>query len=130
MAIINMILGGVVLPGLVIDQDVQPFGVLATTTATLAGGMAVWEQAQSAGKQINIVGGADFGLLTRAALVSLAAMASTPNARYTLQTPTANIPVRFRNEEPPAVIGTPLLERPNPAPTDHYNNIQIKLMEV
>lgn len=130
MPVTNMILNGIELPGLVIADDMTPFGVLATTAPTLAGGMVIWEQRQTAGKQINLVGGADFGWLTRGTLKTLRDMAALPGASYALQTAHGNYTVRFRNEEPPAIAASPIVERPNPADTDWYNNVQIKLMEV
>lgn len=130
MPITNMILNGLELPGLVIDADMQPFGVLATTAPTLAGGMVIWEQSQSAGRQINLVGGSDFGWLARSAMITLKTIASIPGATYTLETSEGNYTVRFRNEDQPAVTGSPIVERPNPESTDWYNNVQIKLMEV
>jgi hypothetical protein len=130
MPVTNMILNGIELPGLVISDDMSPFGVLATTAPTLAGGMVIWEQRQTAGRQINLVGGADFGWLARSVLKSLKAMAAIPGASYSLQTSVGNYTVRFRNEEPPAIAASPIVERPNPEDADWYNNVQIKLMEV
>jgi len=119
------------LPGLVLENDVAPGAVQATVSATLSGRKVIWEQPSNGGGSLDLVGGSDFGWLTRSALAALAALANVVGATYTLTAPDATTrTVRFRNEDGPAIESTPLVARPNQAATDYYNNVKIKLMEV
>ena len=127
----EMILNGVTLTGLVIESDVAPVGVRATVEKTLSGRAVIWECAEHGGRNIDLVGGSDYGWLLRSALVSLQSMAAVPGATYTLTLSDASTKtVRFRNEDKPAIEAAPIIPRPNPEGTDYYNNIKIKLMEV
>ncbi len=118
------------LPGLVLKNDVSPGAIRATATETLSGRTVVWEEPRNGGTIIDLVGGSDFGWLTRADLAALSALASVVGAKYTLTYPDATTKqVRFRNEDAPAIEASPLVARPNQAATDYYNNVIIKLME-
>lgn len=118
------------LPGLVLADDVAHTAVRSDVAKTLAGGLVIWETTEPSGRVITLAGGDDYGWLERSTLQSLQALASVPGATYSLTTPSETITVRFRNENPPAVEATPIVERPNPAAGDWYNKISIKLMEV
>lgn len=118
------------LPGLVLADDVSHTGIRSDVAKTLAGGLVIWETQEPSGRVIDLVGGDDYGWLERSVLQSLQALASVPGATYTLTTLAEVITVRFRNENPPAIEATPIIERPNPAAGDWYNKISIKLMEV
>lgn len=128
----DMLLANIALPGLVIESDIAPVGVRAETTKTLSGRLVIWESAEHGGRNIDLVGGSDYGWLMRTDLVALQALAAIPRATYTLVLAdgAGDLSVRFRNEDAPAIEATPIIPRPNPADTDWYNNIRIKLMEV
>ncbi len=119
------------LPGLVRENDISPGAVRATVAETLSGRTVIWEEPVNGGSSFDLIGGADYGWLTRADLAALAALASVVGAHYTLTLPdNSTKQVRFRNENAPAVEGTPAVARPNQAATDYYTNVRIKLMEV
>jgi hypothetical protein len=123
-------LNGITISGLIIQGDIAPLGVRATVERTLSGGVVIWEQPEQAGRSFDLDGGSDFGWLTRSVLLQLRAIASVPNATYTLIHEGVTQTVRFRNEDAPAISADPLVARPNPASTDYYNNVKIKLMGV
>ena len=119
------------LTGLVISDDISHTGIRSDVAKTLSGGTVVWEIAEPTGRSIDMTGDAESCWLTRQTMQSLQAMASVPGAVYVLTLQSGEIlSVRFRNEDPPAVSGTPIVARPNQATGDYYNNIMIKLMEV
>jgi hypothetical protein len=118
------------LPGLVVADDCSHTGIRSTVAKTLNGGLVIWERPELAGREIDLVGGDDFGWLARSALKTLQGLASIAGATYILVTPEESITVRFRNETPPAIEATPIVSRPNQADTDYYKNVKIKLMEV
>ncbi|QOX78722.1 hypothetical protein FY034_07200 [Trichlorobacter lovleyi] len=130
MSIPNIFLNAIELPGLVVSGDVSAGAIRATVKNTLNGGVVVWEEPVAGGSLIDLKGGVDFGWLTRSTLLSLVALANVAGttATLTLSNGTTKA-VRFRNEDG-AIEATPLIERPNPADTDYYNNVIIRLMEV
>lgn len=123
-------LNGYTISGLIINGDIPPLGVRATVDKTLSGGLVIWEAPEQAGRSFDLEGGSDFGWLTRSVLLSLRTIASVPNATYTLVHEGVTSTVRFRNEDAPAVSADPIVARPNPATTDYYCNVRIKLMGV
>jgi hypothetical protein len=126
----NMFLNGIELPGLVIANDVSFSGLRTTASETLSGRKVIWEQPTNGGRTLDLMGGSDYGWMTRATLQSLGALAAVVGASYTLTlSDSSTITVRFRNEDG-AIDGTPLVPRPNPEDSDIYNNITIRLMEV
>lgn len=126
----NIYLHGIELPGLVIDKDISAGALRTTVTETVDGGKVIWEEPISGGSSFDLMGGADFGWLSRGALLSLVALANVAASSYTLTLSDASTKtVRFRTEDG-AIEATPLVSRPNPAATDFYNNVIIRLMEV
>ena len=126
----NISLNGIELPGLVIPGDIRPGAVRAVVSETISGGKVVWEQPVASGGSIDLVGGSDYGWLTRGTLQTLAGLANVVGASYTLTLADGSTKtVRFRNEDT-AIEAEPIVPRPNPASTDQYNNITIRLMEV
>lgn len=122
-------LEGISLEGLVMDNEMAFTPVEAKISHSLDGGVIVWE-GNSSGRPIDMVGGSDFGWLTRSVLKQIKALAAVPNATYTLVHNFETFRVRFRHEESAPVSASPLVARPNQADTDYYNNVAIKLMEV
>ena len=126
----SITLNGYDISGLIMENDITPIGVRSTVEKTLSGGLVIWEQAEQAGRSFDLVGGSDFGWLTRSVLLNLRTIASVPGATYTLVMEGVTSTVRFRNEAAPAVTAKPIVGRPNPAGTDYYSDIVIKLMGV
>lgn len=122
-------LGGIVLPDLVDALLFQWSGVQSVIERALDGTPLVWEQSQG-GRPIDLVGGADWGFITHEILEDLQALAEVANATYTLSYEGTDTTVRFRHEEPPVISAAPIVVRPNPASSDYYNNVMIRLMEV
>lgn len=126
----NMFLNAIELPGLVIANDMTGTAIRATASKTLSGRSVVWEEQTTGGRTLDLVGGSDYGWLTRADLQALNALANTTGATVTLTlADSSTITVRFRHEDT-AIEATPLVARPNPEATDYYNNVIIRLMEV
>lgn len=122
-------LEGINLAGVVLANAFDYTNVEAKTARTIGGGLVVWEQTR-AGRPIDMVGGSDFGWLTRGELKQVKALAAVPNATYTLVHNFETFRVRFRHEETVPISATPLVARPNQEDSDYYNNVVIKLMEV
>jgi hypothetical protein len=121
-------LNGYDISGLIMENDITPIGVRSTVEKTLSGALVIWEQAEQAGRSFDLVGGSDFGWLTRATLLNLRSIASVPGATYTLIMEGITSTVRFRNEDAPAVTATPIIGRPNPDGADWYSDVVVKLM--
>jgi len=122
-------LEGIVLPDLVDELAFQWAGVESIVDRALDGSLIIWEQTKE-GRPIDLVGGSDWGFITYEILEDLQALASVPNAVYTLSYEGVETVVRFRNEDAPAIEAVPIIIRPNPAVADYYNNVVIRLMEV
>ena len=121
-----IILGGVTLPDLVKDQEYGWTGIRAEIDRSTGGAPIVWEQ-EITGRPVDLVGGDDWGLITRSTLESLKALASVLRATYTLSYEGEEYTARFRHEEG-AIEATPVLPRPNQASGDYYRNVRIRLM--
>lgn len=122
-------LEGIVLPDLVDELLFQWSGVQSGIDRTLDGSVIVWEQSQE-GRPINLMGGSDWGFITHEILEDLQDLAAVPNAVYTLSYEGVDTSIRFRNEDAPVILASPIIARPNPAASDYYNNVAIRLMEV
>lgn len=118
------------LPDLVIDNEFGKENVHAETERSLDGRPIIWDQEIPTGKPFDLVGGDNFGWITRDNLINLQALAATPNAVYYLWYNQRKFLVRFRNEDTPVISASPLVPRWNHEVTDYYNNVRIKLMEV
>lgn len=120
-------LDGVSLPDLIIEDEFSQSKVRSVFNETLGGRAVVWETSRSI-KYLDLMGGEDFGWITRSTLSSLRAKADVPGATYTLVYESDTYTVRFRNEEGDAIEATPVVARPNQATGDYYKNVTIKLM--
>lgn len=120
---------GIELPNLIIEDEFAWVGLEAEVTRTLGGNVLIWER-EINGKPINLVGGSDFGWITRLQLKSLFAIASVPRSVYSLDYNGILYQVRFRSEDKTPIEATPLVPRTNYEDTDYYNNVKLKLMEV
>ena len=74
---------GITLPDLVMENEFSRSMVEARTARTLGGKMNIWEQAVS-GRNIDLAGGDDFGLITREVLQQLLDLSAAANAFYIL----------------------------------------------
>lgn len=89
----------------------------------------VWEQ--SAGAQaFDLVGMSNRGVLTKSKMDALYALASVPNASYTLEYEGETKTVRFRHWEGDVIVGEALGPREQMNNDDFYTGVKIKLMEV
>lgn len=125
----SITLEGITLPDLVDELLFQWSGVQSAVDKTLDGSVIVWEQSQ-VGRPINLMGGSDWGFITYEILEDLQELAAVSNAVYTLSYEGVDTSVRFRNEDAPAIMASPIIVRPNPSASDYYNNVAIRLMEV
>lgn len=81
-------------------------------------------------KEIDLIGGADWGWLTLSTLRSLQELGKVIGSTYELFYEGEVFNVRFRTEDIPVIYGEKLIKRSNQNTTDYYNNVFIKLMEV
>jgi hypothetical protein len=125
----SVILGGITLPDVVLDQEFGRQEVEAIVEYALDGTPIVWTQS-SIGSPLVLTGGEDWGWITRSVLLQLQALARIPGATYTLDYEGTEYTVRFRHENAPVLEASPLLPRPNQDVTDFYNNVKIYLMGV
>lgn len=121
-----IILGGVSLPDLTIEQEFGWTGIEAAVDRSVGGSPIVWER-EITGRSLDLVGGDDTGWITRSALESLKALASIARAAYSLSFEGEECTVRFRHEEG-AIEAAPVVPRPNQASGDYYRNVRIRLM--
>lgn len=119
-------LGGVTLPDLVIGDEYAWTGIEAAVDMTVGGAPIVWEREVS-GQPLDLVGGDDWGWITRTTLESLKALAAVARSTYTLSFEGTDYTVRFRHEEG-ALEATPIIPRPNHDGTDYYRGVRIRLM--
>lgn len=123
-------LGGYDLEDLAWPDEAAPWGVEAAVATSLAGTPIIWERARIGGRPIDLVGGAGSGWLPRATIMALAALASVPGQVLDLVWSGKVIPVRFRNEDHPAIEAEPVRPGPDVPEGMKYRNVTIKLMEV
>ena len=122
-------LDGMDLPDLVMEDEFSQNRVEARVKRTLGGLPNIWEQKNSE-KNIDLVGGRDFGWIGRDVLVRLQDLAAEANAFYTLSYDGTEYTVRFRPEDGAPIEATPVIPRPNQADGDWYCNVRIRLMEI
>ena len=91
-------LDGMDLPDLVMENEFSQNRVEARVKRTLGGVPNIWEQKNSE-KNIDLVGGRDFGWISRDDLTRLHNLAAEANAFYTLSYDGTEYTVRFRPED-------------------------------
>lgn len=89
----------------------------------------VWEQAAGA-QAFDLVGMSNRGVLKKSKMDALYALASVPNASFSLVYEGETKTVRFRHWEGEVVEGEALGPREQMTDDDLYRSIKIKLMEV
>lgn len=124
-----IILGGITLPDLIIDNEMSWSGIQGEVGRSLDGSLIIWEQ-EMAGEPINLVGRTDTAWITRTVLLQIQALAMVANTVYVLNYEGVENNVRFRQEEGNVISALPVVERPNPASDDYYSDVVIKLMYV
>lgn len=124
-----VILEGITLPDLVIDNEFSNLKIRAEEEKSLSGRSIIWEQSTSF-KPIDLIGGDDFGWISRTDLLQVQAFAEVAGATYTLNYEGTIYTVRFRNEDAPAIETDLVVPRSNPEGGDWYHNLRIKLMEI
>lgn len=125
----SVILDTIVLPDLVIANEVGWTGVYCETERALDGSLLIWENTVS-GEPIDLIGGSDIAWIDRDVLMNVKELAEVSNAVYTLEYEGDIKQVRFRHEDGNVISATPLVGRPNREDSDRYANVIIKLMEV
>jgi hypothetical protein len=118
------------LPDLVfVDAFGEP-PVAAVVEQSIINTPIVFEAESSAGRRRDLMGGMDWGWITKSVLDDLFALASVAGATYVLSYEGVSYTVRFRLEELPVLSAESIVPRPNAADADYYRNVLIKLMEV
>lgn len=123
--------GNIYLPkGLVMSDPYSFSGVRSVVEKASDGTPQIWEDFDY-GKAIDLVGTESVGAIKKYVLDQMYELSKAPNAIYPLYYYGQNIIVRFRNEDPPAVSGTPVYQnKPNQEPNDYYHSVVLKFMEV
>lgn len=105
-------------------------GVASAVEYSLSGRQIVWEATQQS-RPITLEGGEDFGWISRATMDELMAMAGVPGAVYSLTLHDGTVRrVRFRHEEAPVIVGTPVVHSTDQQSQWRYAGVVIKLSEV
>jgi len=115
--------------GLVWIDEFSAHPVAQTVRRTLDGGIVTYYTGTQGGRPITLESEPDAGWITRAQADALALMAQSPGAVYTLTLRGQTFQVVFRHHEPPAFDARPLVNRPDPQPSDFYL-CTLKLMTI
>jgi hypothetical protein len=123
----SVILDGVDLGDLALEEFARS-AVRSRVDYTLGGREIAWDQAVNT-RPLDLVGGEEWGWLSRAELRTLQDMAGSAGATFQLQAGGETRTVRFRNEEPPVLRAEPVA--PGPLTDDsHFCNIRLRFMEI
>ncbi len=117
-------------PYLLWEDEIGWSAVMQTTGYFLSGSLEIQEGIKLSGRPITLVGEMHLGWITRSLLLSIQALAQTPQ-ELPLDYHGREFTVRFRqgnNEKP--VEAVPLVKRIPPKDTDKYHSLVIRLMEV
>jgi len=125
-------LGSVTLPADIIwtaETEIGMSGLYSEVRMSLNRTPNIWEKSQS-GRHIDLVGGSNWGCITRIDLLALQALVIA-GAVHTLAYNAVNYSVRFRNEDG-AIEADPWVRNYSgvKADTDWYCNVVIRLMEI
>lgn len=116
------------LTGLVIDDDFS-LGIDSETDTADDGSLILYGR-EIKYREIDLIGGSDWGWLTLAHLRALQDLGKVLDSTYELFYEGTVLSVRFRTEDIPTISGEKIIIRSNQETTDYYNNIILKLMEV
>ena len=126
-----IILGGINLPDLVIgDEGLGRVPGVAMVETSIINTPIVYVGEQASGFLIDLVGGEDWGWMSRDTIEAVNELSHSLEAVYDLQYEDDLYRVRFRLEDPPAVFGVPVITNPEKSSADWFKNVTIKLMEV
>lgn len=115
------------LPDVVIKDEFGRKMVFSEFDRALDGTPIIWEQPIMSGQSLDLVGGEDFGWITREYLTYLKELAEEERTEYTLYHSGNAMLVRFRNEDPPVVSAEHVVMQVNPDMSAWYKNLAIKL---
>lgn len=118
------------LPDLVILNEYGQTLIASSFGKALDGSPVIWEQEITSGTAIDLVGGRDFGWITRSDLLVLQGMAEVVRTTYTFYYGGYTRTVRFRHSEPPVISAIPVVATVIEDNTDWYHSLRIKLMVV
>ena len=124
----SVTLEGIDITGLVFEEDFNT-KLIGVTQVANDGSLIVYEQSVGF-MDLILIGGDDWGWLTRETMRSLRDLASASGSVYQLDYDGEIYTVRFKSEDIPVISGNSLIKRSNAEDTDYYNNIVLKLMEV
>jgi len=122
-------LDGNELPELKWLERFQSFGVQGAVEMTRGGKPWVWE-GDISGRHVTLRGGSDYGIMLYSLYKTIRGLAETKNARYILEWGDGSTnTIRFRQENPPAVSGEPVLTDYADEPADdvYMRNIEIRM---
>ena len=102
-----------------VDRDNwQP--VAQTARQTLDGGLAVFHQPLTSGRQITLISTEYSGWVDRQTLDALQSMAGEPGSIHTLVFGSESFTVLWRHNDPPAIQAEPLVARSSHDPGDWF----------
>lgn len=119
----------VTLPEMAIEYEFGWTGIVCDVAKTIGNHLHVVET-QTQVRPLTLKVCESSALITRATLAALLVLAKVPNATYTLTMDSVTFTVRFRNEEQPVIVATPLTSKVTYAADDKYVNLVIKLSVV
>lgn len=123
-------LGAIELPGLIWADEFDWSGVVSEAAPAINGTFIVQEAALSGGRPITLQGDASRGWLPRSTLLALRALAAVPEASYTLTYGGTPYTVRWRHEDAPVIVATPVIDYETADGGDDYHSITLKFITV
>jgi hypothetical protein len=125
-------LGAVTLPDGLVWVDEYAWSPISSEVAiTLGGSVVIQQAAQLKGRPITLAGTDRHGWATRSTVAALQALADVAGATYTLTLPgPRTYTVAWRHEGGAALEAVQVDPVEDPASTDWYSNLQLRLMEV
>jgi len=123
----SIILEGVDITGLVLEE--VSFNLIESISEKSISNSIVFFEMERKFKKFNLVGGENFGWLSKSVFETLNDMANTLGSFYTLDFEGDIKLVRFRTDEELPVFGDQIIKRTNENPEDFYNNVVLKLIQ-
>lgn len=124
----SVTLGGVDVTGLVLNSNFD-LGINSVAEPALDGSIIIYEQ-DKLYSEVSLVGGVDWGWLTKGTLEELRVNAMVKGAVYVLNYEGVDFTVRYMTESIPVISAEPLINRSNIEDSDYYNNVTIQLMKL